>query len=83
MTAIYTQGSANADKHKTKNPLYLAAGWMADKRISKTKQMHTSDMVANLLSHGARSWRMSQPRASINLLSFSAFGQKAIHLRVR
>lgn len=69
--------------NRKKNPLYMAAGWMADKRLSKARDGQISDLVGSLLCHGARAWRMSQPTANIHLRSISPAGQQAIHLRVK
>lgn len=74
---------AHTPASRAKNSLYLAAGWMADKRLTKTREVHTKDLVCSLLSHGARAWRMSQPTANIHLRSVSPFGHPSIHLRVK
>lgn len=95
MTSIYEITSRDGKKTKEQsrettnrhsirsNPLYLAAGWMADKRLSKTREGQTKDLVGSLLSHGARAWRMSQPTTNIHLRSMSPFGHPSIHIRVK
>lgn len=43
----------------------------------------TRDLVAMLLSHGARAWRHSQPEANIHLYVSRRNGRSPVRLKVR
>lgn len=43
-------------------------------------RLRTSELVALLLSHGARSWRASQPPANVRLRVFAPDGHVALRL---
>ncbi|MGN6583615.1 MAG: hypothetical protein ACTHJV_07920 [Rhizobiaceae bacterium] len=64
------------------NALHQAALRLADFRkggpLFKTK-----DLVSLLLSHGARSWRASQPSVSIRLKVIDPQGRMAVRLGLR
>ncbi|MEO9457940.1 MAG: hypothetical protein ABJE63_13245 [Lentilitoribacter sp.] len=62
------------------NPLLNAASWLAEKRFSKSKS--TKDLVTTLLSHGARAWRMSQPRGHVSIKSINPAGYSAVRIKV-
>jgi hypothetical protein len=64
----------------TLHPLHEAALRLADfgKRKSRSK-----DLIALLLSHGARAWRQSQPVASIHLHIASHDGHFPVILRTK
>lgn len=62
------------------NPLLNAASWLAEKRFSKSNS--TKDLVTTLLSHGARAWRMSQPRGHVSIKSINPSGYSAVRIKV-
>ena len=59
------------------NTLHQAAMRLVDFRRSGTR-FKTKDLVGLLLSHGARSWRLSQPRASIRVCVLTPNGKPAV-----
>ena len=62
--------------------LYHAANRLADARRGAPR-FKTRDLVGLLLSHGARTWRNSQPRAFVRLRVCSPQGQQAVRLNFR
>ncbi len=64
------------------NPLLNAASWLADKRFAKSNRKSTRDLVTTLLSHGARAWRMSQPRGHVSIKSMNPAGYSAVRIKV-
>jgi hypothetical protein len=61
------------------NALHQAAMRLADFRKGGSL-FKTRDLVSLLLSHGARSWRASQPLVSIRLKVFDPKGKMAVKL---
>jgi hypothetical protein len=61
------------------NALRQAATRLADFR-SQGNRFKTRDLVALLLSHGARSWRASQPPAHVRVKVFAPNGRPAVHI---
>lgn len=61
--------------------LHHAATRLADARRGAPK-FRTKELVGLLLSHGARTWRNSMPRADIRLRVCEPSGGQAIRLRV-
>ena len=61
--------------------LHQAAMRLADFRLGRTSGK-TKDLVRFLLSHGARSWRSSQPVVRIRLKAFSPGGYPAVKIRL-
>ncbi|MDN5928000.1 MAG: hypothetical protein L0I29_13080 [Hyphomicrobiales bacterium] len=59
--------------------LRMAATRLADFR-SPGNRFKTRDLVALLLSHGARSWRASQPAARVRVRVFAPDGRPAIRI---
>ncbi|RFC67256.1 hypothetical protein [Mesorhizobium denitrificans] len=59
--------------------LYHAASRLADARRG-TPRFKTRDLVGLLLSHGARTWRNSQPRAVVRLRVRSPEGRLAVRI---
>ena len=59
--------------------LRQAATRLADFR-SPGNRFKTRDLVALLLSHGARSWRASQPTAHVRVRVFTPDGRPAIRI---
>jgi hypothetical protein len=59
--------------------LRQAATRLADFR-SQGNRFKTRDLVALLLSHGARSWRASQPPAHVRLKVFAPNGRPAVRI---
>ncbi|WP_105374274.1 hypothetical protein [Neorhizobium huautlense] len=64
------------------NPLHEAAMRLAGVGLSRSKEK-TRDLVAMLLSHGARAWRHSQPEANIHLHIGMRSGRAPIRLKIR
>lgn len=64
------------------NALHQAALRLADFRKGGPL-FRTKDLVSLLLSHGARSWRASQPAVSIRLKVFDPRGKLAVKLGLR
>jgi hypothetical protein len=62
--------------------LYHAASRLADARRGAPR-FKTRDLVGLLLSHGARTWRNSQPRAFVRLRVCSPEGQLAVRINFR
>jgi hypothetical protein len=56
-----------------------AATRLADFRSSGNR-FKTRDLVALLLSHGARSWRASQPTAHVRVKVFAPDGRPAVRI---
>ena len=61
--------------------LHHAATRLADARRGAPK-FRTKELVGLLLSHGARTWRNSMPKADIRLRVCEPSGGQAIRLRV-
>ena len=59
--------------------LRQAATRLADFR-SQGSRFKTRDLVALLLSHGARSWRASQPPAHVRIKVFAPNGRPAVRI---
>lgn len=59
--------------------LYEAANRLADARRS-TPRFKTRDLVGLLLSHGARTWRNSQPRVDVKIKALTPAGRNAVRL---
>ncbi|SMF69682.1 hypothetical protein SAMN02982989_3835 [Xaviernesmea oryzae] len=64
------------------NPLHEAAMRLAGLGLSRSKEK-TRDLVAMLLSHGARAWRHSQPEAHIHLHIGIRSGRAPVRLKLR
>jgi hypothetical protein len=64
------------------NALHQAALRLADFRRGGSL-FRTRDLVSLLLSHGARSWRASQPLVSIRIRVFDPKGRPAVKLGLR
>ena len=64
------------------NPLHEAAMRLAGMGLSRSKEK-TKDLVAMLLSHGARAWRHGQPEAQIHLHVCMRNGRSPIRMRLR
>lgn len=61
------------------NPLHQAAMRLSDLRRSGTR-FKTKDLVGLLMCHGARAWRISQPRATVRLRVVSPSGFTAVKI---
>lgn len=64
------------------HPLHEAAMRLADLGLNRSRS-RSKELVALLLSHGARAWRYSQPEASIHLHIGSHSGRRPIVMRLR
>ncbi len=63
-------------------PLHEAAMRLAGMGLGQSKSK-TRDLVAMLLSHGARAWRGSQPAAELHLHVTTPRGGHPVRLRLR
>ena len=63
------------------HPIHEAAMRLAGAGLSKSR-VRTRDLVALLLSHGARAWRQSQPEMRIHLHIAPIGGRAAVRLQV-
>lgn len=63
------------------SPLHEAAMRLADLGLSKSRS-RTKDLVNLLLSHGARTWRASQPATDLRLRVRAPEGASAVRLRL-
>lgn len=80
--ASFLSPSRGRAKGITLNPLHEAALRLAGLGISRSKGK-TKDLVAMLLSHGARAWRHSQPDAQIHLHVSMRSGRAPVRMRLR
>lgn len=64
------------------HPLHEAALRIAEFGLMKPKA-RTKDLVALLVSHGARAWRSSQPEVNVHLHVGRQGGRRPVHLRLR
>lgn len=62
--------------------LYQAAGRLADARRGAPR-FKTRDLVGLLLSHGARTWRNSQPHVTVRVRAVSPDGRPAVRMALR
>lgn len=66
------------------HPLHEAALRLADIGFSGVRsRTKTRDLVAMLLSHGARAWRLNQPKISVHLYVAPTNGRYPVYLRIR
>ncbi|MFN7101375.1 MAG: hypothetical protein ACK4N1_02025 [Pseudorhizobium sp.] len=63
------------------HPIHEAAMRLAGSGLSKSRG-RTRDLVALLLSHGARAWRQSQPAAQIHLHVRTDEGHMPVRLKL-
>ncbi len=82
----FGQGSSPGEEGRmarySLHPLHEAAMRLADLGRNRSRS-RSKDLVALLLSHGARAWRYSQPEARIHLNIGSHSGRKPVILRLR
>ncbi|MDO6965846.1 hypothetical protein [Rhizobium alvei] len=64
------------------HPLHEAALRIASLGRGKPSAK-TRDLVAMLMGHGARAWRLTQPRASLHLHVRTPSGKHPLRLRIR
>lgn len=64
------------------HPLHEAAMKLAGMGTFKSKN-RTRELVALLLSHGARAWRAGQPRVKLHLHVTAPSGRHPVRLRIR
>lgn len=68
----------------TLHPLHEAALKLADFGLTRVRsKSKTRDLVAMLLSHGARAWRLNQPPVSVHLYVAPTEGRFPVYLRIR
>ncbi|MDK1492140.1 hypothetical protein QN219_19060 [Sinorhizobium sp. 7-81] len=63
------------------HPLHEAAMRIADLGLNRSKAK-TRDLVGMLLTHGARAWRSTQPRAGIHLHVSAPGRRHPLRLRI-
>ena len=63
------------------HPLHEAAMRIADAGLNRSKAK-TRDLVAILLTHGARAWRSTRPRAEIHLHVTTAGRRHPLRIRI-
>lgn len=63
------------------HPLHEAAIRIAELSLARPKAK-TRDLVALLVTHGARAWRSSQPEVRVHLHVSRHGGCKPVHLRI-
>ncbi len=83
-TVDFASGTTSRSRAKgvALNPLHEAAMRLAGVGLSRSKEK-TRDLVAMLLSHGARAWRHSQPETSIHLHVRMHSGRRPVRLKLR
>jgi hypothetical protein len=64
------------------HPLHQAAARLAEVRDGRSR-LKAKDLVALLLSHGARAWRSSQPVSYTRIRVAGPAGKAALRLRFR
>ncbi len=64
------------------HPLHEAALRIAEFGLMRPKAK-TKDLVALLVSHGARAWRSSQPPVHVHLHVSVQAGRRPVHIRIR
>jgi hypothetical protein len=79
---LASQAARRKARGTTLNPLHEAAMRLAGVGLSRSKEK-TRDLVALLLSHGARAWRQSQPEGNIHLHVGTRAGRAPIRIRIR
>lgn len=66
------------------HPLHEAAMRLADMGLNRVRSTaKTRDLVSMLLSHGARAWRLNQPRVSVHLYVAPSKGRYPVYIRIR
>ncbi|MDO9415334.1 hypothetical protein [Pararhizobium sp.] len=64
------------------HPLHEAAMRIADLGLNRSRAK-TKDLLALLLTHGARGWRATQPEAGIHLHVMSPENRMPVRMRIR
>ena len=77
----FASGVRRPAKGVALHPIHEAAMRLAGAGISKSRG-RTRDLVALLLSHGARAWRQSQPSAQIHIHVRSQAGHLPLRLKI-
>lgn len=68
----------------TLHPLHEAAMRLADMGLNRVRsRAKTRDLVSMLLSHGARAWRLNQPKVSVHLYVAPSKGRFPVYIRIR
>jgi hypothetical protein len=80
--AAFSSPSRGRARGVTLNPLHEAALRLAGIGLSRSRGK-TKDLVAMLISHGARAWRHSQPEAQIHLHLSKRSGRTPVRIRLR
>jgi hypothetical protein len=78
----FASGTRSKARGVALNPLHEAAMRLAGLGLNRSKEK-TKDLVAMLLSHGARAWRHSQPEASVHLHVGKRGGYSPVRLKLR
>jgi hypothetical protein len=78
---IGSDGSAGIAFHRNLHPLHEAAMRLAEFRPGR-KRGKSKELVALLLSHGARAWRSAQPAARVHLHVAANAKRKPVVIRI-
>lgn len=79
LQALVAPHAAPAKREPGVQALYQAAARLADMRRGAPKYK-TRDLVGLLLSHGARTWRNSQPVTDVRLRVYTPAGKSALRI---
>nr|WP_245582399.1 hypothetical protein [Neorhizobium lilium] len=82
MEAGFPSSSRSRAKGVALNPLHEAAMRLAGIGLSRSREK-SKDLIAMLLSHGARAWRHSQPEAKIHLHVSKRSGRTPVRMKLR
>lgn len=77
----FASGQQRPAKGVALHPIHEAAMRLAGAGLSKSRG-RTRDLVALLLSHGARAWRQSQPDVQIHIHVGPYMGRAPVRMRV-
>ncbi len=74
-------GAKRPAKGVALHPIHEAAMRLAGAGLSKSRG-RTRDLVALLLSHGARAWRQSQPETQVHIHVTAQHGRLPVRLKL-
>ncbi len=77
----FASGVKRTAKGVALHPIHEAAMRLAGAGLSKSRG-RTRDLVALLLSHGARAWRQSQPETQVHLHVSGQAGRLPVRLKL-
>lgn len=79
---VYPRGKDGSAAEIGVQSLHKAAMRLADVRRTGSR-FKTKDLVGFLLSHGARTWRASLPRADVRVSVYAPGGEPALKIRLK